>query len=303
MTLKQISYFLAIIENGSLSKAAASLDLTQPALSRFLEKLESDVGVTLFTRNKNNSLSLTEAGNYYLQAAIKIQKIWTDLDTTLVPLRGSKNQIIFGIDADHMTPYATECAEKVMEAYPDTLVDFFCDTSNVVHEKVINGFWKMGLCSYKGKNPDLQFSLCSETEINIVVSKTHPLAAYSYANPGMESFRLDLHTLSPDTGFAMMVGHSVWQDDVQAYLKKINFVPNVKRTYIRLASISGILESSNSLGFCPANTISSHLAYIALDPPVYFQQGVCLRKNTSLTPAEKYLFSLLMKKPYIRNLD
>lgn len=303
MKLKQISYFLSIIENGSLSKAASSLDLTQPALSRFLEKLEADAGVALFTRNKNNTLSLTEAGKHYLEAAVKIQKVWNDLDAALTPLRGSKNQIIFGIDADHMTPYATECADKVMEAYPDTMVDFFCDNANVVHEKVANGFWKMGLCSYKGKHPDLQFSLCSETEMNIVVSKAHPLAAYSYVNPGMESFRLDPRTLPPDTGFAMMVGHSVWQDDVQAYLKMINFVPNVKRTYIRLASISGILESSHSLGFCPANTISSRLAYIALDPPFYFQQGVCLQKNANLTPAEKYLFSLLMKKPYIRNLD
>ena len=303
MTLKQISYFLAIIENGSLSKAASSLYLTQPTLSRFLEKLEADVGVKLFTRNKNNALSLTEAGKHYLEAAVKMQKIWNDLDTTLAPLRGSKNKIIFGIDADHMTPYANECAEKVMEAFPEVSVDFFCDTASVVHDKVANGTWKMGLCSYKGTHPDLQFSLCSKTEINIVVTKDHPLAAYSYMNPGMESYRMSLHSLPPDTGFAMMVGHSVWQDDVQAYLNRLGFTPNIRRSYIRLASIQDILESTGSLGFCPANTISSRLAYIALDPPFYFQQGVCLRKNEVTTPAEKYLFSLLMNKPYIRKLD
>jgi DNA-binding transcriptional LysR family regulator len=303
VTLKQITYFLTIIENGSLSKAASSLYLTQPTLSRFLEKLEADVGVNLFTRNKNNTLSLTEAGKHYLEAAVKIQKIWNDLDTTLMPLRGSKNKIIFGIDADHMTPYATECADKVMEAFPDVTVDFFCDTATVVHDRVADGSWQMGLCSFRGPHPELQFSLCTKTEINLVVSKNHPLAAYSYMNPGMEAYRLSLHSLPPDTDFAMMVGHSVWQDDIQTYLNKISFTPNVKRSYIRLASIQGILESSSSLGFCPANTISSKLAYIALDPPFYFQQGVCQRKNATHTPAEKYLFSLLMNKPYIRKLD
>jgi len=56
------------------------------------------------------------------------------------------------------------------------------------------------------------------------------------------------------------------------------------------------------LGFCPANSISPRLAYIALDFPSYFRQGVCRHKNAITTPAEKYLFSLLTEKPAIRNL-
>ena len=42
MELKKIEYFLRIVDEGSLSKAAQSLYLTQPTLSRFLEKLESE---------------------------------------------------------------------------------------------------------------------------------------------------------------------------------------------------------------------------------------------------------------------
>ena len=302
MELKQISYFLKIIECGSLSKAAKSLYLTQPSLSRFLEKLETDAGVKLFTRNKNNTLSLTAAGKVYLEAAVKIQKIWGDLDTNLSPMRKDKNQILFGIDGDHMSPFAADCATKVMQAYPDVSVNFFCDNAEAIQRSVAEGSLQMGLCAYNKNHPLLNFTQCSKAEINVVVSKDHPLAVYSYQNPDMEEYRLDLRKLDPDTAFAMMLGSSVWQDDVQTYLRKINFAPNVKRTYIRLASIGDILSSTKTLGFCPANSISPRLAYIALDSPSYFRQGVCRHKNAITTPAEKYLFSLLTEKPTIRNL-
>ena len=56
MALRKIRYFLSIVENGSLSKAAQDLYLTQPTLSRFLAKLEEEVGHELFLRQKDNSL-------------------------------------------------------------------------------------------------------------------------------------------------------------------------------------------------------------------------------------------------------
>jgi len=71
MELKKIQYFLSIVEEGSLSKAAQSLYLTQPTLSRFLARLEEEAGVQLFRRNKDSSLELTEAGEAYLNAAKK----------------------------------------------------------------------------------------------------------------------------------------------------------------------------------------------------------------------------------------
>ena len=66
MELRKISYFLKIVECGSLSKAARSLNLSQPTLSRFLDNLETDVGVKLVTRSKSSSLVLTKAGMDYV---------------------------------------------------------------------------------------------------------------------------------------------------------------------------------------------------------------------------------------------
>jgi DNA-binding transcriptional LysR family regulator len=52
--LKDLEAFLAILDSGSLSKAAADLLLTQPALSLKLKKMEADLGVKLFQRTPRN---------------------------------------------------------------------------------------------------------------------------------------------------------------------------------------------------------------------------------------------------------
>lgn len=50
MDLKQLRYFLAIVEEGSLSRAAHRLGVAQPALSQHVRRLEEDLGVTLLVR-------------------------------------------------------------------------------------------------------------------------------------------------------------------------------------------------------------------------------------------------------------
>lgn len=61
MTLNQLDYFLAIAETGSITKAAASLNMSQPPLSLQLMTLEKELGVQLFKREKKQ-LTITEKG-------------------------------------------------------------------------------------------------------------------------------------------------------------------------------------------------------------------------------------------------
>ena len=51
MNLKQLEYFVRVAELGSFSKAAMILNIAQPALSRQVRLLETDLHVNLLTRN------------------------------------------------------------------------------------------------------------------------------------------------------------------------------------------------------------------------------------------------------------
>ena len=61
MNFKQLEYFAAVADEGSISGAARELHVAQPPVSRQLALLEDELGVTLFLRT-NKGVELTEAG-------------------------------------------------------------------------------------------------------------------------------------------------------------------------------------------------------------------------------------------------
>lgn len=71
MELRQIQYFLAVAQTGSFTRAAAQLDVAQPALSRQLKKLEQELGVALLHRH-GRGVSTTAVGETFVQNAYVI---------------------------------------------------------------------------------------------------------------------------------------------------------------------------------------------------------------------------------------
>ncbi|EJT04262.1 LysR substrate-binding domain-containing protein [Rhizobium sp. CCGE 510] len=68
MDLRQLKYFVAIVENGSFSKASAALNVAQPALSAHVRNMEAELGTNLLLRTQQGVLT-TEAGEILLRNA------------------------------------------------------------------------------------------------------------------------------------------------------------------------------------------------------------------------------------------
>ena len=73
LQLQQLEQLIAFADQGTLSKAAEVLLISQPSLTRNMQSLEDDLGVQLFQRSKNK-LILTETGKYTVQQARKLLK-------------------------------------------------------------------------------------------------------------------------------------------------------------------------------------------------------------------------------------
>jgi LysR family nitrogen assimilation transcriptional regulator len=74
MNLKQLEYFVQVAEIGSFSKAAVVLDIAQPALSRHVRSLETDLKTYLFTRN-GRGVTLTEPGKRLFDHSVAILRL------------------------------------------------------------------------------------------------------------------------------------------------------------------------------------------------------------------------------------
>ncbi|HEM3467321.1 LysR family transcriptional regulator [Streptococcus suis] len=73
LQLQQLEQLIAFADQGTLSKAAEALLISQPSLTRNMQSLEDELGVQLFQRSKNK-LVLTETGEYTVKQARKLLK-------------------------------------------------------------------------------------------------------------------------------------------------------------------------------------------------------------------------------------
>lgn len=70
MEIHQLKYFICVAKLESISKAATTLHLSQPALSKSIAKLEDELGVLLFDRS-GKRLHLNDRGRLFLEGAEK----------------------------------------------------------------------------------------------------------------------------------------------------------------------------------------------------------------------------------------
>jgi DNA-binding transcriptional LysR family regulator len=88
-TLRQIQYFIAVAEQGSITRAAQNLSISQSSVTEALKELETDLGVELFDRHPRG-LTITHNGHQFLRHATKILSSVSDARPSV---SGSKNEL------------------------------------------------------------------------------------------------------------------------------------------------------------------------------------------------------------------
>ena len=90
MNMKQFRYVLVLSTEGSVSAAAAALGISQPSLSQYLKKIESEVNATLFDRS-GSVLRLTDAGRVYIDAGKRILDIEHQMEGRIADINDYKS--------------------------------------------------------------------------------------------------------------------------------------------------------------------------------------------------------------------
>ena len=88
MTIIQMEYFLAVVNNGSFSLAAEKCFVTQPSLSMQIKNLEEELGVILLDRSKK-PVMLTQAGEVVANRAREVLKVYHQVYEDVEMLKGN----------------------------------------------------------------------------------------------------------------------------------------------------------------------------------------------------------------------
>jgi DNA-binding transcriptional LysR family regulator len=121
--LKDLRYFIEVVNYGSFTKAAANTYVSQPTLSKSLKKLESELKVELFERSTRN-LKLTDAGEIVYKQGVKILGSTNELTTLLDDLMNlPTGKIIIGIPPLIGTLFFPAIAKNFGKTYPEVSLE------------------------------------------------------------------------------------------------------------------------------------------------------------------------------------
>lgn len=118
MTYQEIEAFLKIVECSSLTRAADSLHITQPALSKRLQLLEEELGYQLIIRQRGiKSITLTERGMAFVPLANLWISSWNDARALI---HYEKNELfcVSASDGPHLYIFS-DIYKQFIDAYPD----------------------------------------------------------------------------------------------------------------------------------------------------------------------------------------
>lgn len=116
--LKQLYQLIAISKEGTFSRAAERLYISQPALTRSMQRLEAELNVKLFSRTKNQA-TLNELGKEAVEMAQAILNEAENMKDTLISHQLAKTHLVIGACAP--APY-WEVRETIMNHYPDAKI-------------------------------------------------------------------------------------------------------------------------------------------------------------------------------------
>ena len=143
MELRLLQYFLAVVREENISRAAEALHVTQPTLSRQMAQLEQELGAQLFLRGKK--LVLTEAGVRLRRRAEEVVSLLEKMEKEFQAPDELSGVLSIGMGGLASSRFLAEAITRFQEAHPKVQFDLYSNSAEYVYERLEHGLLDFGL--------------------------------------------------------------------------------------------------------------------------------------------------------------
>ena len=178
MELRVLKYFLTVAREENITRAAETLFITQPTLSRQLAELEEELGTKLFVRGKKK-ITLTEDGMLLRRRAAEMMELEEKIEREF----GQSDENLSGvITIGAAETKAAELLPRLItsfrEMYPAVTFDIYSDIASHVKERIDRGLADIGLLVEPDEIDKYEIlKLGIDDRCGILMSAQSPLAA------------------------------------------------------------------------------------------------------------------------------
>ena len=181
MELRVLRYFLAVVKEGTITKAANFLHVTQPTLSRQLMDLEKELGQQLFIRSSNN-ISLTPEGMLLKQRAQEIVELADKTESMFSNMKNEiAGEIFIGSGETSSIKIIAEVLKEIRLEYPKIKYNLYSGNADDVSEKLDKGLIDFGIFIQPTDISKYEYlSLNSFDTWGLIMRKDDPMANKKY---------------------------------------------------------------------------------------------------------------------------
>ena len=139
MNSRQLEYAIALSEVCNFSQVAEKLNITQPALSKQILSLESELGVKLFDRS-TTPMTLTAAGDSFIQQARELLFRQEQLVHSMSRFQsGEAGRLVIGVSPFRALYMIPQMAKKVREKFPGVQIVLHETGSDTLRKEITEG--------------------------------------------------------------------------------------------------------------------------------------------------------------------
>lgn len=177
ITLRQYEYVCAIGRYGSLSAAAHRLNVSQPALSNALTRVETHLGYPLFSRKRGVPMALTPQGRRFIEKAEALLNKAALLEDARQPVTG-ENRLRLGCFIDLAPFLLAQSLHHLRTALPDIILTHGVDTFEGLISGLTDGRFDLALTYDLGMDAGFSCEKLFDSTPRALLSPDHPLAEF-----------------------------------------------------------------------------------------------------------------------------
>ncbi|WP_027417656.1 cidABC operon transcriptional activator CidR [Aneurinibacillus terranovensis] len=179
MDIRHLNYFVEVARHKSFTKAAQSLHITQPTISKMVKNIEEELGVTLFERTAKQ-VELTDAGQIIFNQAQQIVKSFENLSAELTDIMHiKKGKIRMGLPPMIGAHFFPKVLGQFHAQYPQIAMELIEDGAKKVEQAVENGSLDIGVVVLPLKESVFHSFTFVREHLMLLVHPTHPFAVKS----------------------------------------------------------------------------------------------------------------------------
>ncbi len=245
LDIKQMKYFVEVVRQEGMTRAAETLYIAQPTMSKAIKELESEIGQPLFDRTRRQLL-LTDVGEVFYHKAVEIIKLYESLPNEISSLLGlEKGYISIGISALIDMERLVQVLAQFHQQYPNVVFNLDENGGKTIENQVRNNEIHLGLTSLPVDSKMFDsFPLYSE-EFKVIMHHTHPLAQQQTV-----AFKA-----LKDKDFIMFNEDFYINDKIIALTRQAGFVTHIVSKISQWQFIEHLITAKMGISILPNNIV------------------------------------------------